>query len=217
MTLAHVSTGLYSSPGFLTVHPTGNFLYASNQDDDTISMFTIDPTTGILTPTTPAIVFTGPSPFQVVVTPSGKFVYVVNNLASGGSSDAPGVSQYTVDSTSGVLTPNTPPAAWAGNGPTAVAVDPTSNFAYVVNRGDNTVSMFRIDQTTGNLLPNGTIATGVQPFRIDFDPTGKFVYVTNEQSAASIYTVESNGTLTAAGITGTSTGAFSIAITAVKQ
>ncbi len=210
-TLAQVSTGTYSSPAFLTVHPTGRFLYASNEDDDTISMFTIDPTTGILTPTTPATVFTGSSPFQVVVTPSGKFAYVVNN------SSGDGVSQYTVNPTTGVLIANTPPAVPAGKGPTAVAVDPTSKFAYVVNRLDNTVSMFRIDQTTGNLTPNGTIATGVQPFCIDFDPTGKFVYVTNEGSAASIYTVNSNGTLTAAGTTGPTTGALSIAITAVKQ
>ena len=98
-----------------------------------------------------------------------------------------------------------------------MAVDPTSNFAYVVNRGDNTVSMFRIDQTTGNLLPNGTIAAGMLPFRIDFDPTGRFVYVTNEDSAASIYAVGSDGTLTAVGTTGPTTGALSIAITAVPQ
>jgi 6-phosphogluconolactonase (cycloisomerase 2 family) len=210
---------LLSDPSFLTVDPTGRFLYVTAllSQGAAVFMYTINQTNGLLTPTSPATVYTGGIPFQVVVTPSGKFAYVVNNNGSGGSSGAPGVSQFTVDSTTGVLTANTPPAAWAGNGPTAVAVDPTSKFAYVVNRLDNTVSMFRIDQTTGNLLPNGTIATGVQPFRIDFDPTGKFVYVTNEGSAASIYTVGSDGTLTAVGTTGTSTGALSIAIIAVKH
>ena len=112
----------------------------------------------------------------------------------------------------------------AGNAPTAIAVDPSSRFAYVVNRLDNTLSMYAINPDTGNLTlnstatnPKATIATGTQPFRIDFDPAGKFVYVTNEGSAASIYTVNSDGTLTSTGITGVATGSLSTAITTVSQ
>ena len=115
-------------------------------------------------------------------------------------------------------------AVAAGNAPTAIAVDPTSRFAYVVNRLDNTVSMYTIDPKTGGLTlnsvtgnPAAAIATGVQPFRISFDPTGKFVYVTNEDSAASIFTVNDDGTLTNAGATGVATGGLSTAITAVSQ
>ena len=215
---------LLSQPGFLTVDPTSNFLYVSASDSDgaTVSMFTINQTTGLLTPTSPATVFTGGIPFQVVVAPSGKFAYVVNNLSGGEMTD--GVWQYTINPTTGILTQNTPATIAAGNAPTEIAVDPTSRFAYVVNRLDNTVSMFTIDPGTGNLAPNSTasnptatIATGTEPFRIDFDPTGKFVYVTNEGSAASIYTVNSDGTLINAGVTGVASGALSTAITAVSQ
>lgn len=226
-TPASVSTMLpgedLSEPGFLTVDPTGNFLYvtALDSEDSTVDMFTINQTTGVLTPTTPATVYTGLSPFQVTVAPNGKFAYVVNN-GSGGPYVV-GVSEYTVNSTTGVLTESSSYAS-AGNAPTAIAVDPTSSFAYVVNRLDNTVSMYTIDPTTGNLTlnssaanPTATIATGTEPFRIDFDPTGKFVYVTNEQSAASIFTVNSNGTLTSAGTTGVPTGALSTAIVAARQ
>ena len=213
-----------SQPGFLTVDPTGRFLYVSALDSDgaTVSMFTINQTTGVLTPTSPATVITDGIPFQVVVTPSGKFAYVVNNLAGGDQTVA--VSQYTVNSATGVLTQNSSYGVSAGSGPTAIAVDPTSRFAYVVNRLDNTVSMYAIDPNTGNLTlnstatnPTATIATGTEPFRIDFDPAGKFLYVTNEGSAASIYTVNSDGTLTNAGTTGVPTGALSTAITAVRQ
>ena len=204
---------LLSQPGFLTVDPSGSFVYVTALDSNgaTVDMFAIDQTTGFLTPTSPATVSTDGSPFQVVVDPSGKFAYVVNNLSGGEITD--GVSQYTRDSTTGVLTESAA-AAVAGNGPTAVAVDPTSHFAYVVNRMDNTVSMYTIDSTTGNLTPNGTIAAGTEPFRIDFDPSGKFVYVANEGSAVSIYTVNSDGTLASAGTTGSSSGDLSIAFTA---
>ena len=215
---------LLSDPNFLTVDPTGRFLYVtvSLSNGSAVFMFTINQTTGLLTPTSPATVLTGGIPFQVVVAPSGKFAYVVNNLSGGATTD--GVWQYTINSTTGVLTQNTPAAVAAGNAPTAIAVDPTSRFAYVVNRLDNTVSMFTIDPNTGNLTlnstatnPTATIATGTEPFRIDFDATGKFVYVTNEASAASIYTVNSDGTLTNAGTTGVATGGLSTAMTAVSQ
>jgi 6-phosphogluconolactonase len=215
---------LLSQPGFLTVDPTGKFLYvtASDSDGATVSMFAINQTTGVLTPTSPATVLTGGIPFQVVIAPSGKFAYVVNNLSGGEITDA--VSQYTVNSTTGVLTENASYGVAAGNAPTAIAVDPTSKFAYVVNRNDNTVSMFTIDPTTGNLTlnatasnPTATIAAGILPFRIDFDPSGKFVYVTNEDSAASIYTVNSDGTLSNAGVTGVGAGGYSTAIATVRQ
>lgn len=212
-TPATVSTSipgqLLSIPNFLTVDPTGKFLYVtvSLSDGNAVFMYAIDQTTGALTATSPATVFTGGDPFQVLVAPSGKFAYVVNNLSGGGMTD--GVWQYTVDSATGILTQNAQGYVAAGNAPTAIAVDPAGKFAYVVNRLDNTVSMYTIDPGTGNLTlnataanPTGTVATGTQPFRIDFDPSGKFLYVTNEDSAASIYTVNPDGTLASAGTTG---------------
>ena len=219
-----IPNSLISSPGFLTVDPTGKFLYTATylSEGAAVFMYTINQTTGVLSPTTPATVYTGGIPFQILVAPNGKFAYVVNNLSS--SDETLGVWQYTVNSTTGVLTPNNPVAVGAGNAPTDIAVDPTSRFAYVVNRLDNTVSMYTIDPDTGNLTlhstatnPSGTIATGVEPFRIDFDPSGKFVYVTNEGSEASIYTVNGDGTLTNAGATGVGTGGLSTAFTTLSQ
>jgi DNA-binding beta-propeller fold protein YncE len=53
--------------------------------------------------------------------------------------------------------------------------------------------MYSSGPNTGNLTlnstatnPTATIATGTEPFRVDFDPTGKFLYLTNEGSAASL-------------------------------
>ena len=158
-----------------------------------------------------------PSYVVVVVTPSDKFAYVVNNLT--GSDGAFGVFQFTVDSTTGVLTPNNPAFVASGNGPTEIAVDPTSKFAYVVNRQDNTLSMYTVDPGTGNLTlntaranPTGTIATGDEPFRARFDPSGKFLYVANENNPASIYTVNNDGTLNAVGSTASNSLAIAFAV-----
>jgi 6-phosphogluconolactonase (cycloisomerase 2 family) len=214
---------LLSDPNFLTVDPAGKFVYVTVllSDGSAVFTFNIDQTSGILTPATPLKILTGSNPFQVVVAPSGKFAYVVNNNSGGETTD--GVWQYTVNPATGALTPNTPAAVKAGDGPTAIAVDPTGKFAYVVNRGDSTLSMYTIDSSTGNLTPNataenqaGAIVTGPMPFRITFDPSGQLVYVTSEGSAVSIYTVNSDGTLTSAGQTGVTTGALSTVVTTVR-
>jgi 6-phosphogluconolactonase len=209
-------------PSFLTVDPTGKFLYLTESltNGAAVLMFNIDQTTGILTPTSPATVTTGGIPWQVVIAPSGKFAYVVNNFT--GSDGSLGVWQFTVDSTTGILTPNNPAAVSSGNGPTGIAVDPTSKFAYLVNRQDNTVSMYTIDPNSGNLTLNtarsttGVISTGTgsEPFRISFDRSGKFLYVANEQGPASIYTVNNDGTLTSGGVT--ASNSLAIAFTAPK-
>jgi YVTN family beta-propeller protein len=97
-----------------------------------------------------------------------------------------------------------------------VAIDPSSKFAYVVNRKDDTVSMFRIDPTTGNLTPNtpATIEAGAQPWRIVVDPSGKFAYVGNQNgNSVSIYTINKDGTLTAAGAAATGNNPVSLAVT----
>jgi 6-phosphogluconolactonase len=168
---------------------------------------------------TPSTVFTGPPPFDITVDPSGKFAYVTNN-DSGGLMTY-GISQYTIEPVTGVLTQNSPPAVAAGNGPTSVAIDPASKYAYVVNRMDDTVSMYTIDPNTGNLSPNtpATIATGAQPWGIIIDPSGQFAYVGNQNSGSvSIYTINSNGTLTAAGTAQTAgSDPVSIAITGTHQ
>jgi 6-phosphogluconolactonase len=198
------------SPNAVTVDPTGRFAYAANQDDDTISMYNINPTTGVLTPMTPATVFTGGSPFQVTVSPNGKFAYVPNEI----DDSVTGLSQYTIDSATGVLTPNSPPLVTTGNQPTGVAVDPSSKFAFVVNRMDNSVSMYTIDPSSGNLTPNGIAGTGGEPFRIVVDPSGQFVYVANEDAPLSIFTLGMNGTLTSAGMVVTgNNAALSVAVT----
>ena len=73
---------------------------------DSVSMFTIDSCTGALMPTNPAIVATGFQGANMVVDPSGKFVYVANLVSN--ASDQATISMYTIDSSTGVLTPTTP-------------------------------------------------------------------------------------------------------------
>lgn len=200
--------GLESSPDFVTVDPAGRFLYVTDQDNGSISIFAINQNTGLLAPTNPAGIASGINPYALTMDPSGKFAYVPDE---GGNQ----VWMYTVDSSSGILTPNPAFAVPAGNQSATMAIDPSGKFAYVVNRYDGTVSMFTIDPATGTLIPNtpATINAGSGAYPIGVTASGKFAYVANQNdNTLSIFSVAANGVLSPAGTARTGNDPVSIAI-----
>ena len=138
----------------VAVDPTGKFVYVTNisngfpGENNIVSMFTIDATTGALTSI--GTIAAGTYPVSVVVDPTGKFAYVAN-------SNSNDVSMYTINGTTGALTSTGTIAA--GSAPTSIAIHPSGKFAYVTNSGSNNVSMYSIDGATGALMLIGTIGT----------------------------------------------------------
>jgi YVTN family beta-propeller protein len=211
----------------VTVDPSGKFAYVASSGDvwdidfGSVLTYTINPTTGALTPTTGGIIATGingtPGFFNsVAVDPSGKFAYAADGGACpqcegsfGGSSS---VSMYTINSTTGALTSIGMIAA--GTGPDSVAVDPAGKFAYVTNFGSNDVSMYTINATTGALASIGTIAAGTAPVSVAVDSAGRFAYVTNSGSNdVSMYTIDATtGALTSTGTIAAGQSPTSIAV-----
>jgi 6-phosphogluconolactonase (cycloisomerase 2 family) len=202
------SCSLESSPDFVTVGPSGQFLYVTDQDNGSISTFAINAQTGALTPTNPAGIVAGIDPWKVTFDPTGKFAYVADE-------DANRVWMFTVDATSGTLTPNATPLMNAGNSPAYMAVHPSGKFAYVVNRLDGTVSMYSIDAASGILSPlaPGTVPAGNRPFSIAVNAAGTFAYVGNQSdNSLSIYRIGTSGVLTAAGTIQTGSGPIDVAL-----
>jgi 6-phosphogluconolactonase (cycloisomerase 2 family) len=84
---------------------------------------------------------------------------------------------------------------------TGISVGCVANpqFAYVANMGDNTVSAYRINATTGALtaVPGSPFAAGNGPISVAVNPAGTFVYVANE-GGVWVYRIDaSTGALTA--------------------
>jgi len=73
--------------------------------------------------------------------------------------------------------------AGAVNGPTGIAIDPSSRFLYVANEGDGRIYQFSIKRDTGDLamVGEGSVDNGAasHPQQIVISPHGDFVYVTN--------------------------------------
>src|SRR2546429_4637588 len=115
---------------------------------------------------------------------SAGFVYVTN---AGGNSGpgAGGISAYSIDNQTGSLLP-VPGSPFADpGGPWSIAVDPKSRFAYIANRGDDTISAYAIGGTgaltpvPGSPFPQDPTASGELPVSVAVDPAGKFVFVAN--------------------------------------
>ena len=168
---------VHTAPGCTPLSPP-TAAYVVNNSLNTISMYTVNSCTGALTATNPPTVTSGTAggaPHTVVVAPSGKFAHVSNQVDGT-------VSMYSVNSSTGVLTPTTPPTIATGTFPLGLTVDPSGKFVYVANDTASEVSMYTINSSTGNLTPttSPTVATGAGPQGIAVDPSGEFVYVPQE-------------------------------------
>lgn len=194
------SLGSIVAPGALNptdaaVDPTGQYLYVTNGNSDTVTQFNISSVNGSLT--VGSFTATGDGPLGVAIDPVGRFVYAVNVSANT-------VSGYTYSRATGALTA-TGAASPTGGGPSKVAIDPLGRFAYVANNTDATVSSYSIDPSTGVLTSLGAatvVASGVTSVTVD--PSGTFLYVVNTGGSvagrASVFEIsQSAGTLTARG------------------
>ncbi len=210
-----VSCGGGTGPTVISVPPPAisapRFAYVANLDDNTVSIYTVNASTGKLR--AHGFVATGAGTMGITVHPSGKYAYVTN---SGPNT----ISTYSIDANSGALTQIGTDVA--GGGSYKVTIDPTGRFAYAPNYGTNDVSAYSIAPTTGLLTPvicgstSGTpgcgstvaanFAAGVNPVSIAIDPAGRFVYVANVDSInqgasyISAYTITSTGALKSAGV-----------------
>jgi YVTN family beta-propeller protein len=199
------SAGL-CAPWSVVVDPSGKFAYVANEGcpaPTNVSMFTINTTTGALTPI--GTIAAGGRAISVAVDPTGKFAYVASRSNPPGS--AGNISMYTINAATGALTSIGTIAA--GTDPISVAVDPTGKFAYVTNSGSNDVSMYTIDTATGALTSIGTTTGGGGSIAIH--PSGKFAYVSNSAGSVSMYTINATtGALTSIGTTGAAGSSIAI-------
>lgn len=138
----------------------------------------------------------GTAPAGVAADPNLKFLYVANSASND-------VSAFSVDVSSGKLTPIAGSPFAAGKQPSSVIVVQT--WVYVANAGDNTVSAFTWNQTSGELTPvtGSPFQVGNKPAALvtattdqSHSPTGMLLYVANQNSNnVSAFVIESNGGL----------------------
>jgi 6-phosphogluconolactonase len=150
---------------------------------DKVMIYRIDRATGKLAPAKQpfAELKPGAGPRHLSFHPSGKFLYVINELDST-------MAAFKYNELSGTLTDietvSTLPSDFSGASYCAdVHVSPSGKFLYGSNRGHNSIVVFQIDQQTGKLTLIEHVSTeGNWPRNFTIDPSGAFLLVANQRS-----------------------------------
>jgi 6-phosphogluconolactonase (cycloisomerase 2 family) len=174
-----------------TVACTG-YAYVTNSADNTLSAYSVDPTTGALK-SLGSPVATGSSPFatvgvefndNIITSDDFRYVYVVNQ----GSND---VSGFAVDSSTGALSVITssafPGPPWAvGTAPQAMAAFVPAQALYIANTGSDDLTVFGIDPGSGALNAPSTYPTGKGPTSLAIVAGPGLLYIANHGGSNDI-------------------------------
>ena len=133
------------NPFGLAIDSAGKYLYTANTADSSISEFTINSSTGSLTPLQNSpIGQTFVSPVALLIDKSGKYLYVANQ----GSSN---LSAYSIGSDGALTVLSSSPFGTATN-PSFISTDSSGKYLFVGNQGSSAaVQSFSLDAGSGTL------------------------------------------------------------------
>jgi 6-phosphogluconolactonase len=173
----------------------GTFVFGTDLGQDRIYSWTLNRGTGKLIANTPASVSVPPGdgPRHFAFHPNGRVFYSLQEEAST-------LLVFTYDAAHGSLTEqqmiSTLPSGFVGTNFTSeVRVSEDGKFVYAANRLHDSIGVFRVDETTGELTRVGEAWTrGDYPRSFTIDPTGNFLVSCNQRSdALTTYRLEGDG------------------------
>lgn len=198
--ISKIVTGV--RPAGITASSDGNYIYVSGQIDNTISVFRHSCIDGSLTRIQLVSESFGVSPFTVTLSPDGNYLYVPNYTTNN-------ISMYTVNKSTGTLTPlltsYAPNGVVSTNGVGSISdggalsfkFEHTGKYAYAGNYGSSTISLFKYDSTTGDLIYIQSFSSnGIGPRRVMADNNGHLFVLNEFSNNISAYNINfADGTL----------------------
>ncbi|HTZ60968.1 MAG TPA: beta-propeller fold lactonase family protein [Acidobacteriaceae bacterium] len=160
-----------NNPVAVNVTANGNYVYAVNESDATISAFQVG-SSGALTSNGTFPV--GVAPNAIASDPTSKFLYITDGAANQ-------LIGFLIQTNGTLIAMQTP--FKTDILPNSVQVDTRGIYVYVANYGANDVSAYTIDRATGN----ATQIAGTTTYSVDAGPTciliepaeARYVYTTN--------------------------------------
>jgi 6-phosphogluconolactonase len=156
-----------AGPRHLAFHPNGKFAYVLSEVSSTVTAFSYGSRNGSLSNL--QTISTIPKDFagrndtaEIVVHPSGKFLYASNR-----GHDS--IAEFAIDPARGTLT-LVGDFSTRGKEPRNFALDPTAKFLLAANQKSNNIVVFRINQSTGALTATRQIGQVPAPVDIVFVP-----------------------------------------------
>ena len=168
---------------FITPDPGDRFALTCDLGLDQVLVYRLDPAKGSLVANDPpfAAVTPGSGPRHLAFHPSGRFVFLINEMGST-------LTAFAYDAKRGALkelqTLSTLPEGFAGNSTCAeVQVHPSGKFVYGSNRGHDSIAVFAFDAASGKLRCLEHQPTqGKTPRHFALDPVGHWLLAENQDS-----------------------------------
>ncbi|HEY3770413.1 MAG TPA: beta-propeller fold lactonase family protein [Candidatus Angelobacter sp.] len=186
---------------FLAFDSVHKLLFVSNQNDGTVSAFSVNTSTGMLTAVSGSPFATGARPEGIAVDPMGRFVFVANQAADS-------ISVFLIGA-GGTLSP-APGSPFTSSNPFGLAVNPAGTVLFASNFPDsqttdlNTVSSFQIgangalSPVVGSPFSTASSAGFAASIGLAMDTTGNFLFVGDHMSQAIVpFSTNAAGALTA--------------------
>jgi 6-phosphogluconolactonase (cycloisomerase 2 family) len=170
------------APASIVVDQTGNFVFVANRTSATVDTYLVNPATGALTGLPGDIATTDTHGTSMAITPSNKFLYVGGIAPSEGN-----VAGFSFDPASGVLAPLAFLNIYAGNFPSAMAIDPTGALLFATAQSEQHLWAYKIG-SDGTLT--ATDQTNSGPAGTGASPSGVAVYPLGDSSGGYVYTAD---------------------------
>jgi 6-phosphogluconolactonase len=177
---------------WIRTDPSNRFALVADLGMDEVVVYKFDEKTGRLAPNDPPSAKTAPGqgPRHLVFHPNGKWVYGIAELSNE-------VMAFSWDAKKGALTPmvSVKTLAEGFTDPSTaaeIAVHANGKFLYASNRGEDSLVGYSIDPSTGALSFKQRVASrGKVPRYFTFDPTNKWLVVSNQEGAnVSVFSVD---------------------------
>ena len=180
--------------------PDNQYVFVPDLGMDKVVIWKLDAATATLSPHGFGVCPPGSGPRHMKFDPTGTRIYVLNELTLS-------VTTFDYDKAVGTMTPvqtvealsEATKAKEVFNSASEIRVHPSGKFVYSANRGNDTISVFRVDPTTKNLsIVEVEPIRGSWPRNFNLDPTGKWLIAAGQKSnTATVLSIDqSTGELT---------------------
>lgn len=156
-----------AGPRHAAFSPNGKFFYVASELNSTVTAFSYNAKDGSLhelqaLSTLPKDFSGANDVAEIVIHPSGKFLYVSNRGRDS-------LAVFSIDPRKGTLKP-VADIATQGKTPRNFVIDPSGKFLLAANQESNSIVVFNIDPATGSLTLTGQAAEVPSPVCIVFLP-----------------------------------------------
>ncbi|GAA1915254.1 lactonase family protein [Streptomyces durmitorensis] len=177
----------------IVTSPDGGHLLAVDLGNDAVYSYRLDTKKGKLTQVSYATLRPGAGPRHLTFHPSGRFAYLANEVDNT-------VVVCGYDPASGRLTPGAPQSTGTGEGtsyPAQLLVTREGAFAFLANRGHNSLTRYAIEEGGARLRLLDTVPVGGDfPRHIAFSPSQRLLFAANQKSSSvSVFQVGKDGQL----------------------